>query len=356
MKLLHTSDLHLSSPLTSHLPAERARIRRREMLEVFHRLTEAAKREGCAGIIIAGDLFDSERVTEIALSDILDTIRRESALSFYYLPGNHEGELIRRSGAELPKNLYIFGEGWTSFARYDTVITGRTSLARGAFDELSLDRTRKNVVVLHGELRDTSDVGVIGRRDAIGRGINYLALGHYHSFSEERLDGNTVAVYCGTPEGRGFDEVGEKGYVIIDTDKAKIVPRFVPFAKRQIHHVRLPLDGIMTQGELTERVGDALAKIPDTSLVRLELCGSYREGAWKSLETLRARYENAFFYFEIKDTSRMALEPERLKHDKTLKGEFIRLVMNDESISPDMKDKIISCGLYSLIGIALYEE
>lgn len=355
MKILHTSDLHLASPLNAHLSGEGARMRKRELSELPARLLEAARREGCSAMIIAGDLFDSECVSRPALEECLDAIRHAREISVFYLAGNHEGEIIRESGLELPKNLFIFGEDWTSFVAGDVVITGRSSLTADAFDTLRLDPKMKNIVVLHGELREHTEKDVIGRRDATGRGIDYLALGHYHSYDEHKLDGRTRAVYSGTPEGRGFDEVGDKGYVIIDTDERVIAPRFVPFAKRTIHWIKLDITGVGTQGELYELIDKRLAAVDSSSLVRLELVGEYKEGLWKNAQSVERRFAGGFFYFEVRDSSRMALDLDKLRYDKTLKGEFIRLVMADDTIPPDRKEKIISCGLYSLLGEAAYE-
>lgn len=355
MKILHTSDLHLSSPLNSHLSGECARIRRRELSDVLGRLCAAAQKEGCSAMIIAGDLFDSEAVSKPALESVLDTVRNARDISVFYLPGNHEGEIIRESSLEIPKNLFIFGEDWTSFAAGDVVICGRTRLTPDAFDTLELSQNTKNVVVLHGELREHTDKDVIGKRDAIGHGIDYLALGHYHTYEEIPLDRRTRAVYSGTPEGRGFDEVGEKGYVIIDTDKPSLEPRFIPFAKRTVLWIKLDITGISTQGELGELISDRLSSVDPSSIVRLELVGDYAEGLWKSEESIKSRFRERFFHLEVRDSSRIALDLEKLKYDKTLKGEFIRTVMADGSISDEMKEKIISCGLSSLRGEATYE-
>ena len=356
MKILHTSDLHLASPLSSRLSPDAARIRRREISEVFARLCEAARAEGCAAMIIAGDLFDTDCVSRPAIEAVLQTMKSERTISFFYLAGNHEGEIIRKSALEIPRNLFIFGEEWTSFSAGDVVISGRSSLKKGAFDELKLSDNMKNIVVLHGELRDHTDTDVIGKRDAVERGIDYLALGHYHSYDEIALDKRTRAVYCGTPEGRGFDEVGEKGYIVIDTDKTGLPSRFVPFAKRTIRWIKLDITGVGTQDELYERIGAGLTTVDRSSLVRVELVGEYKEGLWKSTEGIEKRFGTGFFHFEVLDSSRLELDYEKLKYDKTLKGEFIRLVISDDSIPQDMKEKIISCGLYSLLGEAMYEE
>ena len=59
VKLLHAADLHLDSAF-SVLPPEKAAQRRAEQRLVLERLT--ALSEGCAAVLLAGDLFDSARV------------------------------------------------------------------------------------------------------------------------------------------------------------------------------------------------------------------------------------------------------------------------------------------------------
>jgi DNA repair exonuclease SbcCD nuclease subunit len=44
MKIIHTSDLHLKSPLTSKLSAEKAVIRAKELEESFARLCDGAEK------------------------------------------------------------------------------------------------------------------------------------------------------------------------------------------------------------------------------------------------------------------------------------------------------------------------
>ena len=62
MKIIHTSDLHLDSPLTTRLASEKVKERKNELLLSFRKTVQAAKTSGADGFIIAGDLFDSERV------------------------------------------------------------------------------------------------------------------------------------------------------------------------------------------------------------------------------------------------------------------------------------------------------
>ena len=357
MVLIHTSDIHLDSPLTSRLPSEKVRERKRELLSGFGRLVEEAKALKAKAIIISGDLFDSEKVSRKALDTAISIIEEAEDISFLYLQGNHEGNALVASGKLLPKNLLTFGEDWTYYTLGDLTVAGRSSVAEGMFNSLNLPEDGQNIVVLHGELRDrTAAPESIGLRDAAGKNIDYMALGHYHSHSAEAIDDRGVAVYCGTPEGRGFDEAGDKGYVIVSTDLGRVRYSFRSFARRRLHIIPLDLGGAVKPGEVTERAERALAKIPYGDIVRLELCGKYHPKLWKDTDGIAKAVGGRFYYFEIKDSSRMAINPEDYKHDMSLKGEFIRTVSADDSLDEETKEKIIACGINALMGEELFDS
>ena len=349
MKIIHTSDVHIDSPLSSRLSPDKVRERRGELRSNWRRLIAEAERVGAEAVIIAGDLFDLGRVSLRTAAYALDAMREAAGITFFYLEGNHEGAALRDTGLELPENLRFFGEEWTYFEADGVTVAGRSSVTAGMFDSLKLPTDRKSIVVLHGELREgRSGDEVIGLRDLSDKGINYLALGHYHSYSETPFEGG-VAVYSGTPEGRGFDEVGEMGYVLLDTDGNEISRRFVPFAKRRLHICEVDITGADCTSDIDERAAEVLRSVPAEDLVRLTLVGGYSPDLLKDTDGLSRK-------FEVKDSSRPHINPEDYKYDKTLKGEFIRAVMADESLDDGMKARVISCGINALMGEELFGE
>lgn len=356
MKLLHTSDIHIDSPLTSRLPADKVRARRRELLSGFGRLVSEARALGTKAIIIAGDLFDSEKISRKALDTAFDIIESSKDITFFYLQGNHEGEAFLSSGRTLPENLKTFDKDWTYYKLGKVTVVGRSEIREGMFESLDLSSDDKNIVVLHGEIRDkTSSPESIGLKEAAGRNIDYLALGHYHSYMTEALDDRGVAVYSGTPEGRGFDEVGDKGYVMLDTDHVRLKFSFKSFAGRRLHIVPIDLSGAVRTAEINERVERAVRTIPYSDIVRVELCGRYFPTLWKDTDSLIRDFSDRFYYFEVKDSSKIAINPEDYKLDKSLKGEFIRTVSADESLDEETKEKIIACGINALMGEELFD-
>ena len=128
MKIIHTSDIHLCSPLTARLSPAAARERKRELTLTFRTIIDDALRMNAEGVIIAGDLFDNERVSTRAIDEIMGVIEKCNTLTFFYLPGNHEKDVIQSSGVKIPENLKIFGDTWTYFKLGEVNIIGKSHI------------------------------------------------------------------------------------------------------------------------------------------------------------------------------------------------------------------------------------
>ena len=115
MKIIHTSDIHLDSALTSHLSSDKVRERKRELITSFRQTVEDAERAGAVAYIISGDLFDTEKAARSTVETLMHTIENTPSITFFYLFGNHEKKLIIDSGIPLPRNLKVFGDDWTYY-------------------------------------------------------------------------------------------------------------------------------------------------------------------------------------------------------------------------------------------------
>ena len=80
--------------------------------------------------------------------------------------------------------------------------------------------------MLHGQLstaKAKDKTEVIPLRDMKNRYIDYLALGHLHDYQSGKLDTRGTWCYSGCLQGRGFDECGEKGYVLLEVEDREFV-------------------------------------------------------------------------------------------------------------------------------------
>ena len=351
MKLIHCSDLHLDSRMESNLTFSQARQRNHEILTTFSRMVSYGKEHGVRAILIAGDLFDTERISGPTADFILSTMERNPGMDFFYLRGNHDESRRAFAGRELPENLRLFGPSLKTCSYDDVTVSGlelNESNCRSFYGELDLDPEKTNILMLHGQISTQPGEEQICLPMLRDRHISYLALGHLHSYQTGRLDLTGTYCYCGCLEGRGFDECGEKGFVLVDTD-APLSETFVPFASRTLYDLPVDITGLTTVTEISRAMEAAAAGISSDSLVRFTLTGTYTPDTQKDLSFLRDTLSPSFYFVKIKDQSTLALPREDYQNDISLKGEFIRLVMASENDGPE-RDRIILSGLQALSG------
>ena len=349
MKLIHCSDIHLDSALDSNLSAPQARERAAEVLAAFSRMVRYAYENKVDGVLIAGDLFDGSRVSAKTVELVLDRIRHAPEVTFFYLRGNHD-QADPFAGVELPENLRTFGENWTYFDIGDVTIAGiEPENWEDFYDSLSLSPHRTNIVMLHGQVSTQPGEDMIALPRLRRKHIHYLALGHIHSFRQETLDGDGMWCYCGCLEGRGFDECGEKGFVVLDAGADRVKSEFVSFASRRLYDIPVDISELTTVTQIRQAMEAASAHIGSGDLVKFTLTGTFGPETQKDPAFLKKSMEPLFWFVKIKDESRFLINKEDYEHDISLKGEFIRLVMASEK-SGEEKERIICAGLQALSG------
>ena len=351
MKLIHCADLHLDSPMESNLSATQAKERKNEILGTFARLLQLASESRVDGVLISGDLFDSRHITKKTERYVLDLIRKYPDLSFFYLAGNHDrgSVLSELDDTQRPENLYLFGDVWQSYRLGDVVITGSEA---PDLDALELEESAINIVMLHGQ--ETSERGV-DKRDVIrfsklkNKHIDYIALGHLHTYRTAQIDERCLACYSGCLEGRGFDECGQKGFVLLEIEAGKITHRFVPIARRELYTISCDITGFETRMDLEERVMAAVSELPASGLVKVILTGYCRAEQSKDIDYLLSILSTRFYFAKIYDETRLLIRPEDYRNDISLKGEFVRRVLESD-LSEIEKERVLACGLRALCG------
>lgn len=352
MKLIHCSDIHLDSRMESNLPPEKARERGVEICNTFARMVRYAAENGVAAVLIAGDLFDTRRTSARTVRYVLDQICSAKNVDFLYLRGNHDESGDAFAGLTLPENFKTFGTAWTYF-HYDGVTVAGLEMngsnCLSMYDSLKLRPEDINIVMLHGQVSTQPGEEQIAVPLLKNRSIHYLALGHLHSFQRRPLDDGGTLCYRGCLEGRGFDECGEKGFVLLDVHGHRVEAEFVPFASRTLWEVPVDITNITTVSQMLDAMEQAAEKVPETSLVKFTLTGGYTLDTQKDLRFLQKSLASRFYFTKIKDESRLIMERADYEHDISLKGEFIRMVLASDKSAED-KEQMILWGIQALSG------
>ena len=345
MKIIHTGDIHIGSALKG-LPPQKAQIRKAELFEGFRRLARYAKEQGVSAVLIAGDLFDKNRLSSSIVKETLLTIASAGPVCFFYLTGNHD-DIPPLS--EIPENLYLFPQG--KFTRYEL---GEGVSIGGAYpalpQETVFEKDKFNLLLAHGDISREPDYIDLSRLR--NKNIDYLALGHIHQPMPlaEKLDGRGVYRYCGCLEGRGFDELGPRGFFLLEIENGKIQSeKYLTFSTREVLERRVDITGCNGYFDVEQRALQALENVAEGNIVKLVLCGTYIEGLKKQPALLSERLSKRFFFVKTEDESRLALDYKTFEKDVSFRGEFVReagrYAMNNE-----LREEVLEVGLKALAG------
>ena len=349
MKVLHASDFHLDSPLTG-LPPDKSALRRRELREIPARLARLAKEEGADLVLLPGDLLDGGRVhpeTVRALAAALG----EMAVPVCLAPGNHDyfHEKSPYAAGGWPENVHIFTSPGLEAAELpglNCVVHGCAFTAPHREDDplagfTAPDDGRIHLLCLHGEVGTAGNYAPIDPKSLEKSGAVYAALGHVHAGGSGRV-GDTLWAYPGCPEGRGFDELGPKGALVVsvDGDTQLAATKFVPAGKRQYRIESVNADSF-TQ---------SLPEGESPDLVRFLLTGESRTAP--DLSALAAQAAPCFFHVELRDRTTLPQDLWARASEDSLTGLFLRAVRARlEGAQEEEKDQLLLCARFGLAAL-----
>ena len=355
MKIIHCSDLHLDSKMESNLGKEKAKQRKNEMLFAFQNMINFANSNDVKIIIIAGDLFDKAKVSVKAKNIVKDAVLANPQIDFIYLKGNHDEESFIAD--EIPNNLKLFDkEKWTSYRYENIVISGIEFGQKESYEiysSLMLNKNDFNIVTLHGQESNYEDkkdkTEIINLRELKNKNIDYLALGHIHKFKIDKLDNRGLYCYSGCLEGRGFDECGDKGFVLLEIEGNKLKYDFFKNSIRNLEEIEIDISNTMTTSEVERLIDNKIINMKKENLIKIILIGKVDVNSEKDIEYLLKKYSDEFYFVKIYDHTTLKINYLDYENDASLKGEFIRMVLKEELSDEEKKDIIIT-GIKALSG------
>jgi DNA repair protein SbcD/Mre11 len=259
MKIFHVSDTHLGFSAFAKLDPERGfNQREADFYDSFARFVEFTLKERPDAVLHSGDLFDSVRPSNRAISFALTEIRKlaDAGIKFVAISGNHETPRLRETGSvfsilnKLSDCSFVYEGG---LERVD--LGGIEILAvphsteeqfQASLKEIrGMKREMPRVIMLHAGI---PGVGMFRMNEVnellldavdISREADYVAMGHYHN--HVAVTGNCH--YAGSTERASIAEASvEKGFVSLDSESWK--KKFIPLkTRRMIDAPPLDLEG-----------------------------------------------------------------------------------------------------------------
>lgn len=356
MKIIHCADLHLDSKMETNFTQDQAKERRYEILATFEDMVDHAVKNKVKVILIAGDMFDTPQNKQKTIKNrVIDKIKNTENIDFLYLQGNHDNDSFFKQMPNKPINLKLFKNKWSSYRYEHIVISGIEfdgSEDRDIYSDLSLNENDFNIVVLHGQIGKyggDKEAEIINLNLLQNKYIDYLALGHIHSFEKEELDYRGIYCYPGCLEGRGFDECGEKGFVEVNIEEDTLSTNFVSNSKRTFHEVKLDISQIIETEEIIKEIEEQISIIGKEDIVKLILQGEIGEEVEIDRDYIEEKLRNRYYFAKFSDETEIKIDYLKYEKDISLKGEFIRKV-NSLDISDREKGKIIKMGIDAIVG------
>jgi DNA repair exonuclease SbcCD nuclease subunit len=350
LRLLHTADVHLGARHTDL--GEQAAAQRERQFAAFAAAVDLAIAEKVDVFLIAGDLFDSNTQPRRSVERVAAELRRlvASRVRTVIIPGTHD--VYDRSSLYRVHDLpALAGSGEDDdlvtvltpdrpsvhLATCDVIVHGQVFATKRAphspLRDLKVsggDGATWHVGMVHGALaipgRTDNDEVVVTREEIAATGLDYLALGHWHS-AQKGTSGSTTWAYSGAPEPVAVTQDGAGKVLLVALDAANGT-RTVDVKERAVGRTRFEKLDVDAANLADQPALEALlaARADPDLVLDARLTGVRPDELDLSAEEVEDRLKGGFLKLRVRDVSMPALTRGTLPSADTITGAFIRNV------------------------------
>ena len=309
MRFVHTADVHLGR--SSRAFGTAAPEHRQRLMQAFERCLACCRDYDARLLIVAGDLFDSprppERTAQRVQSLLADLVRQSQVRATVLIPGTHDpiqsGSLYERWLAEgLPDGVYLLSAEQPTLNIPELEVTVHFATDPGKLQPNP--EAEMNIGLLHGSVQipglvDEDEV-IITEDQIAGCGMDYLALGHWHSFGDYSQQ-DVVALYPGSPEIVGLDQAEQGQVLVVDLDNAGHCT-WEQVATGTLQYRKQDLD-LADFANLEELIQSILELADGETILDTRLVGMAPEQMVVDHDRILERVEERFFRIRLTDES-----------------------------------------------------
>jgi exonuclease SbcD len=350
VRLLHMADVHLGARHDDLGPAAAAQ--RERQFEAFKRAIDLALAERVDLVLVCGDLFDSNsqprRSVERAAAEFARLAQRH--IPVVVIPGTHDCydaasiyrvfDLAEMAGATSDSGLVTVLTDSTPAIDFDQIgVTVRAKIyptKKASESPLGALKVpdgaaasgKWQVGMIHGSLaipgRFDGDDVAFTEQEVADSGLDYLALGHWHSFREGRA-GKTVWAYSGAPEPVALDQDGAGQVVLVSLDehdgKRSVAVEARTVGRTAFRKMEIDAASLASQADLESR----LREFANADLVLdARVVGVRADELDLHVDEVERRLAGTFLRVRVRDSSIAALADVPLAPADTVLGAFTR--------------------------------
>ncbi len=351
IRVLHTADVHLGKQFPSL--RNKAGEYRNQLLRTFEKIIDLARTEGVSLLLIAGDLFDTNRVYGLIVGKVLSEFKKleTSGVRVCIVPGTHDAyseDSLYRS-LRFPPNVTVFTPEFSQqiYEDLDITIYGMVSESeswrKNPLKGLSLTQKSKfHIGMAHCSIKRAGIIDngamLLDKDEIASCGLDYLALGHWHSF-QDFTQGTTRACYCGSPEPIDMDQKGAGNVVMVTLhDKNNVAIQPICIGTKRCESIMVDVSPFVS----IDSVSEAIEARSDPNLIlEVTLTGLSGMDCDLDCQEIENMLGGHFFNLRVLDRSHPKLEEAKSQNypEKTVIGRFLRIIEDKIATASTQEDK-----------------
>jgi DNA repair exonuclease SbcCD nuclease subunit len=349
LRLLHLADVHLGARHADL--GDAAAAQRERQFAAFRAAVDLAIAEKVDIVLIAGDLFDSNTQPRRSVERVAAELKRLVAarIRTVIIPGTHDCydsssiyrtyDLAAMAGVDpdddavtvltpdRPSVHLVTCEAMihaTVFGSKRAPHSPLRDLRAGTGD----DGATWQIGLVHGSIaipdKTDRDEVVVTKEEIAATGLDYLALGHWHSAQQGKA-GTTTYAYSGAPEPVAVDQDGAGKVLIVELDEVG-GKRAVRIDERQVGRTsfeKVDLDAATLAGQ-PELVGMLTARADPDLVLDVRITGVRPDELDIDTTEVEEQLKGSFLRVRVRDVSMPGLSQGALPSAETIAGAFIR--------------------------------
>lgn len=356
IKIVHCADIHFDTPFRD-VQEKQSKINKEELKEVFNNIINFCIDKSVDIFLLAGDIFDNYTINKETIYFIENSFKKLERTRVFISPGNHDpySESSFYKLIKWPSNVYVFkGQLEKVYIKeFDINIWGaafnNTYEKNSLLSGFSYDDDKINIMVLHGEISKSklgNEYNPITIEEIQNTHMDYIALGHRHNFSGINKIGKTFYSYSGCPQGRGFDELGNKGIVYGYISKGNADLKFVKTSKRNYLEKRIDISNAFGYEEVKTIIINSISEEDrKKNLYKIILVGEINGDFNIDENLLWEKIKGDFYYCKVKDKTSVKYDIEEISKGFSIKGLFVKKLMNELNEANAEEEEIIKIAL-----------
>lgn len=321
IKILHSADWHLDSPFQGR-SEEQARFLRRELLQIPGKVAQLCRDHRCDMMLLSGDLFDG-----VYTADSVQALRcalEEAAVPVFISPGNHDfiGNDSPWLSHSWPENVHIFTKPVMESVQIPELNcrvygAGFVSMdCEALLEDFHADSSMLSIGILHGDpTQANSPYCPVSQKQVADSGLAYLALGHIHK-GDSFTAGNTLCAWPGCPMGRGYDEQGKKGVLLVDLED-RVQTQFIALDAPRFYDQE-----VSAQQDAAAVLQQILPPVGNDDFYRITFTGESEPLDLRALSAAFSRFPN----LTLRDNTVPPLDIWRSVDEDSFEGHYFRLL------------------------------